>query len=691
MRELIFDYSPWFLLLCFLAGLAYAWFLYPGSSQWRPALRWLLFGLRCLAVFFIAALLLGPLLRQLVQHSEPSRIVFAVDNSQSIPAATDSLNYPDSIRQQLQQLAATLEEGGREVSFISLSQQTLSETDSLNFDANTTDLSSLLKNVQETYENRNLQAVVLLSDGRYNQGLSPDFLPYPFPVYTLGVGDTIPKTDVMLSQLFYNKLVYQGNQFILRAEVMQQGLGSRLAVLQVLKDGKLIDQHRFQLPAQSRTPYQHEFVLDADEAGLQRYRVKLVPLEGEFSTANNEQQAYLEVLEGKQKILIAAAAPHPDIKAIRSALEQNTNYEILLYIPGLNELPEGPFDLLVLHQIPSHQHNAALDKLIEKSRSKFYILGRQSSISAFNQQNQVLEVQASGTETDEVFPSWQNNQDAFKLPIDLTETFATYPPVIVPYGDYRLKKPAEILLKQRVGSITTDKPLLVLQTEGDRKTGVLLGEGSWRWRLEAFKQTDSFRSYDELIQRTAQVLTSKEDRRLFRVYPLQREVPASEPVIFETEAYNSAMQPVYQLPVQLQLTDEAGESREYTYTTSQANTRYSPGTLAPGVYRYTATSSRGGEQLQASGQFSVQALQLETQNLTADFALLRNLAENSGGQFYTLKESEQLARQLNEQTAQSILYADEALQPVLNLPWLFFFLLLLLSTEWFLRKYNGGY
>jgi hypothetical protein len=51
--------------------------------------------------------------------------------------------------------------------------------------------------------------------------------------------------------------------------------------------------------------------------------VQLVGQPEEFTAQNNSRDAYIEVIDGKEKILLLAAAPHPDIKAIKSALEKN--------------------------------------------------------------------------------------------------------------------------------------------------------------------------------------------------------------------------------------------------------------------------------------------------------------------------------------------------------------------------------
>src|SRR5690606_25029569 len=92
-----------------------------------------------------------------------------------------------------------------------------------------------------------------------------------------------------------------------------------------------------------------EFTIVSSKPGLRHYVVEVEPLEQEFTDENNRARAYVEVMDAREKILLAAAAPHPDIKALKSAIEQKDNYELSLYIPGMNTLKEDKYDLVILH------------------------------------------------------------------------------------------------------------------------------------------------------------------------------------------------------------------------------------------------------------------------------------------------------------------------------------------------------
>jgi hypothetical protein len=87
----------------------------------------------------------------------------------------------------------------------------------------------------------------------------------------------------------------------------------------------------------------------------------------------------------------------------------------------------------------------------------------------------------------------------------------------------------------------------------------------------------------------------------------------------------------------------------------------------------------------------VTAQNIESQNLTADFGLLRKLAEESGGNFYTGGNSEKLVSDLSKIQAKTLIHSEDSFHPMINLKAVFFLLLFLLSLEWFTRKYFGSY
>jgi hypothetical protein len=236
--QLLTSYSPWFILLCLAAGALYAFLLYQRKSSWSKAVNWALAGCRFALVSLLCFLLLGPLVRQVRNTYEKPTVVIALDNSQSVALTNDSVRLTQTVNQ-VRDLAQQLQ--GRNINVdVQLLEGSVPAANLQRdvFRSQVTNLDNLLGTIQSNYENRNLAGVVLVSDGIYNQGMSPEFQPYNFPIYSVGLGDTVPRRDLNLKALYYNKISYLGNKFPVVAEVHGTGFGGRIATAQLMQGAR---------------------------------------------------------------------------------------------------------------------------------------------------------------------------------------------------------------------------------------------------------------------------------------------------------------------------------------------------------------------------------------------------------------------------------------------------------------------
>jgi hypothetical protein len=175
------------------------------------------------------------------------------------------------------------------------------------------------------------------------------------------------------------------------------------------------------------------------------------------------------------------------------------------------------------------------------------------------------------------------------------------------------------------------------------------------------------------------------------VYPVKNEFWDNEPVIFETEVYNEIYEKIYGQKIDLTIKHENDSAQSYSYVISPANTRFRISGLEPGVYQYTARSRINGEESQVSGMFSVRKMQIETTTLTANHQLLKELSRRTGGKYYGIPQLNQLEQELQQKEIKSMIISSENYLAIINMKWIFFVLLLLLTLEWGFRKYLGGY
>ncbi|WP_235998210.1 VWA domain-containing protein [Hymenobacter sp. BT559] len=686
-------YSPWFILLCLAVGAGYAALLYSAKAPWSRAINYGLAALRFVVVSFLCFLLLSPFVKATTTRTEAPTVVLAVDNSQSIPLFTPK---PDlgQLTAGLPQLAATLREKGFRVETRTL---TKAETapDSLRFTADRTDLNKLLADSREANADRNLAGVVLVSDGIVNQGQEPQVAEFNFPIFGVALGDTIAKKDLRLTDLVYNRVAFSGNKFPLEAEIGYEGYAGGAATVEVREGGRVLESRRVALPA-GRRRLKATFLLTAPAPGKRRYEVRVVPQAGEFTVLNNARTAFIEIVKGKLRVLLAAAAPHPDLKALRAAILANNNFDLTLSVAGVGApLPAGTtFDVAVLHQLPAK--GGLGQELLARVRAArvpvLYILGAQSDFAAYNQLNSGASVQPRGTQTDEVTPLPNPGFARFPVEEESRRRFGQYPPAQVPFGELRLSGGAEAALWQQVGRLPTQKPLLVFgSATATPKAATLLAENTWQWRLqEAVAHDDRPEAYDRLIGRTLQLLTQNANKKRLDVYPTQDAFGTQDDVTLGAETYNAVFERIYDQKITLTLTDSARKTRTVTFSNPADGSPLHLGPLAAGLYRYQARAMLGGQAQQATGEILVQNQPLEAQESRADHRLLAQLSRRSGGHLYYSAQLDKLAQDIVARNFKPVISSEEDLKDLINLKWLFFALLALLTAEWATRKYQGG-
>lgn len=692
--EFIFQSSPWFILLCLLAGGIYAFILYQNKKTFNPLQNRVLAIVRAILVSLLAFLLINPLLRNNKSTIEKPTVVLAIDNSSSMTHGGQA--KLEALKKNLQQLKETIEAKGASVEIQSLNEETDNQNISdIKFTKKRSDLSQMLANIKSSYEGRNLTDVILVSDGIVNEGISPTYGKYNFNIHAVGLGDTTQKRDVKLNAIYANRIAYLSNKFPIQAEVSSYGFQGKSTTVLLKQAGNVIDKQVISFDKQDDLK-QVTFYVTAQQKGMQRYTVEVAPLNAEFSTKNNAKDAYIDIVDGKEKVLLVALAPHPDVKALKSIIEKNDLYELTIKIvqsDDLNQIGSQPFDVLILHQLPDiyGMGGNVVSRLLTQGKPTLFVLGNQTNINTFNGMQQTLAIAAQAGKADKVTAKFNNNFNLFNLDGDKLNLLERLPPILAPFGDYKPTAGSEIILYQRVGSLTTPKPLLIANTTSARKSAVLAGEGLWLWRLEEFSLTDKQEIIDEVLMKTLQLISVKDDKRKLRVYPISPDFSIDEKVIFENEAYNDIYERIYNQDIKLDVTDEKGKVRNFSYTTTKDNSRFEITGLPEGVYRYKASTQVLGKGEVVDGQFIVRNTDLENLNTTADFNMLRTLATQNNGKFFVANQLEKLKDFLSANKAPDKVTSVEEMNEFINMKWVFFVLVLLATVEWGLRKYLGSY
>lgn len=698
--HIITEYPLWFVVFCLLAAAGYAYLLYRNDSKFDELSLWkirLMAALRFVAVFFIAFLLLSPLVKSISQTIEKPIIVVAQDNSESVLINKDSSYYKTEYLSKLKIFRQQLQEN-YDVNFYSFGEKVQKKTN-IDFSEKQTDFSALINEIKNRYVNRNVGALVVAGDGIYNQGVNPVYSAenINFPIYTVALGDTSYQKDAKIAQVKSNKIAFLGNLFPLQLNVEARKLSGKKSELKVFHNGKAVFSE--EIIFSSDDFYQTIHIeMEAEETGIQRYKIKLLPVENEISLENNTRDIVVDVIDSKQKILILSHAPHPDIGAMKTSLQENKNLEVQHYVANRFNKKINEYNLVILHQLPS-KSNMATNILSEITKSDIpvlFILGTQSSFAGitnlsgsfgFKIRQRKNSFDDAQVHYNKSFPFFEFNRDFITMASDA-------PPIIVPFGNYSITPTSEVLFYQKIKNIETNIPLLFFDNQGGRKIAFLTGEGLWRWRMYDYKQNNSHDLFNEFFNKIAQYLSLRVDKENF-VVNANKIFNENEMILFSAEVYNESYELVDDAQVNIDIVNSDNKKYTFAFKTDPAGTKNY--TLNAGIfpiddYTYTAKAQIGDKTYTKTGKFSVIPINLEAEKTVAQHNLLFRLATLNNGAMYFPAEFDELLKDIeSNKEIVPVSYSEKSLQDFVHFKWLFFAILLLLSIEWFLRKFWGSY
>jgi len=686
------DYPIWMILLCFLLGAVYAGVLYYKESKLDVIAKWLknsLLAFRFLAVSIIAFLLLSPFIKTIFNKTEKPIIIFAQDNSNSLFIHQDSAFYANNYLKKLNSLKEKLEKDYEVKSFTF--GEKVKEEGVIDFSEKTTNIAELFEAVETKFYNRNIGALILSSDGVYNEGFNPVYSTENtnYPIYTIALGDTTIQPDIVLKEAIANKITFLNNKFPIEILGLAQSCKGEKTTLTVTHKNKVVFTKTYDITKNNQL-IEETIILEAKEKGVQHYTISFSALANEVSTKNNSKDVYIDVLDGRQHILLLAHAPHPDLKALKTSIETNENYEVsTTYFDDFDGNFE-PYNLVVLHQFPTYSP-VWLRKINEINLSVLYILGNQSNTNAFNQFQTHIKVLQSNQRSNTTTPALTENFPLFNLSEATLKQVPNFPPIESIFGTYLPQEKAYVLFNQKIGNVATEQPLMVFFQEGKNKAAFISGEGLWRWRLNEFAKNNNHQAFDEIINKTVQFLSVKDNKDKFRVI-VDNQFNENQEIIFNAELYNNSYELVNTPEVKLELKNEAGVDYQFVFNKTGNAYVLNAGILPVGSYSYLASTTFSGEQYAVKGPLQINPLLVELNNTVANHQLLQNVANKYNGKMVlppTMNELEQL---IKENTAiSSVIYEETDIKEIIHIKWIFFLILALISTEWFIRKRNGAY
>ncbi len=257
-------------------------------------------------------------------------------------------------------------------------------------------------------------------------------------------------------------------------------------------------------------------------------------------------------------------------------------------------------------------------------------------------------------------------------------------------------KPAATILAE-----CQSAPMIVSQQVGTGRSLAIAFDTTWRWALSPPPETPGgvdgaavlrrfWRQVAEFLAAPRGNLWVQTDRIEYDLTRLRKERRTIDIAAGIEDARGI---PVMGTQPQLTLTVPDKTTTAIPVKTDRKNRRFTaslPPPEKPGTYTIDAAADVGGRSMNAKQVFVLQYRNLESRDLLADFDLLRKMADTGRGRFVPLAQLEELLHELDSRTEPNVkrIYTTEDLLAGWRWP-LIIFIILLLCTEWTLRKRWG--
>ena len=666
-------------VLCILLGVIYAYFLYRKNKFFSKKLTTVLFVFRALVVSVLFFLLLNPLSSVTETIEERPIIILAQDASFS--TSSDSSDYQNLINLK-NKLSSDFD-----VITYNYSDQ-IKEGFTTDKTGSSTNISQLLDEVDLKYFRRNLTGVVLSWDGLYNQGSNPlsHKIAKSIPFYTIPLGDTSVLKDVRISEIQHNEISFLGNTAPVKVNIQTEKCKGEYITIKLFSEEKLIEHKKLKINSNSEF-VKTDFTIKNSSLGLHKYKVVVSSVSNEKSIENNSRSFYVEVLDSKYKILILYDAIHPDISAIKSVLDKNKNYEIEK--EKLSDFNSN-YDKynLVIYFAFSDNKLEKLEKLKSSDVSLLLLVGP-NSVSKLNYLYPSGKV-VGKNKSQEVTASYNADFSKFNVSTNLQNYLTDLPPLLAPFGTYNQSLTSEIVLYQKIGLYTTEKPLIIVDNNSEKKYSVVYSEGLWKWKINDRNNNNLHQNFDELFSKIAQFLLIKEDKSRFRIN-YDKKIIQGKDMNFFSEYYNENYELNNDKEVSLHIKNKDGVIYDYVFS-KNTNSSYflRVSSLSEGSYSFIAKYNNSKQIVK--GEFTILPKQIESKISTANHQILYQLSTESNAHMFDNFNTDQIVDTLkNNPLNKTLLHTSEKVKSVINIKWILILILLFILIEMVVRRYNGTY
>jgi uncharacterized membrane protein len=735
--------APWWAIAggaALALGLAiYTYVRHAGALSRRA--RVALATLRASALVTMAVVLARPVLVVSTPIQQRNVVAVVVDDSRSMAvrdveggARSDVIarlaGGPDSallasLRDRYQLRVFRLSGGGR-----------LDDASGVRYEGSRTRLVSSLLRVEDALAGVPTAGMVLLSDGADNSSegggdatLAEQMLSLRargVPVYTVGIGSERFSRDVEVARVEVPRTVLRDASMVVQVVVVQRGYGGARLPIVIEDSGRIVGTATAVLPRDGEAVSVRVRV-PAAETGARLLTVKVPLQDGEMIGENNARSTLVVVRDRREKILYVEGEPRFELKFLRRAVESDGNVQLVtllrsskdkflrLGVDDSLELAAGfprtrealfAYRAVVLGSVEASFFTAdqlrMLADFVSERGGGLLMLGGRDALGeggyGGTAVSDALPLELQGVVGD---PPTLVTQRATPTPggqghpaLQLAATdsasgarWGALPALTTVNRLGRAKPGATVLLSGTLEDGVTSRPLLAYQRYGRGKAIVFGAQDSWLWQMDATIAVDD-QTHETFWRQMLRWLVSDVPDRVEPV--LAEESGPGEGIAVRAEVSDSAFLKANGATVRGQVVAPGGVSQEVTLEWAverdgEYRTTYVPGGM--GVHEVRVQAVVGRDTVTSEPAY-VRVAPSMSEYFGAEMrpALLRQIAEETGGRFYPSSQALDVARDMDFSASGATVVEQKDLW---DMPALLLLLLAALAGEWALRRREG--
>ena len=724
----------WGYVLVFAASLALAWYTYAGAAV-APRTRWLLTGLRALALVLLVAAVLRPV-RLVPPASARDRVVpILVDVSRSMRIAdAEGPARLQRARSAAESLVAALGTTFRTEVWTFGDGVAPGDLGRLQASAGRSDIGGALTAIAERYRGRALGGIILVSDGgdtAFRDDLLSDAA--AVPVFTVGVGTPAITRDREVVAMAAGEPRLADSTVDVHVSALSTGYGTQPLEMTLTANGRPVDVRR--VAAADGAPVHTVFTVSPDPSAPTVYQVSVPVAPGEIAGENNTRSVLVEPPGRRRRLLLVEGAPGYEHTFLKRALAHDTSLDVDSVVrKGVTDdgrptffvqaaasraaglasgFPEVRADLFQYDAVVFGNVEASFFSRAQLQDTAAFVAARGGGLLVFGGRS--FEQQGlTGTPIDEVLPVDMSDRRALVAqvsaaaqaggtPVALTDDGADHPatrtgatadearrawqglPSLASVSIVGGPRPGAQVLAVAGGAAGETRPLLAVQRYGQGRAMVFAGEASWRWRM-MLPAADT--RYDTIWRQMARWLTRGSTEPVAIT-----SAAASSPGVSDVVAVlvrDKAFEPVRDAEVRLTIAGPGGSERQVTATLADpADGRYTAAVRFDdiGVYRIRADARRGGESLGAAERAVLSGgADPEMADPRLNEAVLQRLAAATGGSYVRSADVARIPPLLRTSGGPA---GPPEVRDVWHSAWSLVAIIALLGAEWALRRRVG--